>query len=77
MSLHPPARAGFSLLDQRWFYAGRDVSDLPMWWSCINGHQWQGTLHQGTTRAAGCPICAGDLRLVGRGTPQPAAARIA
>lgn len=39
-------------------------SNKRVWWQCAEGHVWQAVVYSRTRkRAAGCPVCAGTVRL--------------
>ena len=34
----------------------QDVTRVPFWWKCANGHEWQDSISN-RTKGATCPVC--------------------
>jgi len=49
--LHPNKNGDFNP------FSVRPNSNKKVWWKCINGHEWQQSIHHRVRRNAGCKIC--------------------
>ncbi len=41
------------------------ASGKRVWWICSNGHEWEATVHDRSSKGRGCPYCAGSKAIPG------------